>query len=207
MKLAIFGATGSVGVHLVQQALQAGHHVTAFVRDPSKLEIRHANLRTVEGDVLTDTEQIEAAVAGQDGVLITLGAGLKGRIRSAGTRNIIAAMKTCGVDRLICQSTLGAGESVGNLNFKWWFLFRVPLRMAMSDHELQEKWVRESDLNWTIIRPSSFTDEPLGGDYRHGFPSTEKNLKLTVSRADVADFMLKQVQHDQMNQETIALSC
>ena len=207
MKLAIFGATGSVGIHLVNQALEASHEVTVFVRDPARLGVEHPKLRIVQGDVLHDHKKIREAVTGQDAVLVTLGAGLKGRIRSEGTRNVIVAMKKQGVDRLICQSTLGAGESVSNLNLKWWFLFRVPLRMAMADHEQQEHWVRESNLSWTIVRPSAFTDDPLSGDYKFGFPSSQRDLKLTVSRADVAHFMLRQLHDEKFTQQEVSLSC
>ena len=207
MKLAIFGSTGSVGIHLVQQALQAGHHVTAFTRTPSKLDLQDPRLRIVQGDVLQDQHQIEQAIEGQDAVLVTLGAGAKGRIRAAGTRNIILAMQKHGVERLICQSTLGAGESVGNLNLKWRFLFGVPLRMAMADHEQQEQWVRDSHLDWTIVRPSSFTDGPLTQDYKFGFTSTERNLDLTVSRADVAHFMIEQIDQDAFTRQAVSLSC
>lgn len=207
MKIAIFGATGSVGVHLVEQALNSGHEVTAFVRKASKLALKHPNLRCVEGDVLKDDEQIRQAVNGQDAVLVTLGAGIKGRIRAEGTRNIIAAMELGGVERLICQSTLGAGDSVGNLDLKWRFIFGVPLRMAMADHQKQENWVRQSNLTWTIVRPSSFTDEPMSGDYKFGFSISEKNLTLKIPRADVAHFMLDQLEKNQFHSQAVSLSC
>lgn len=207
MKLAIFGATGSVGTHLVQQAIEAGHEVTAFVRSPSKLHIQSGRLRVVRGDVLSDHDRIAEAVSGQDAVMITLGAGAKGRIRSLGTQNIITAMEACGVDRLICQSTLGAGDSVKNLNFKWWLLFRVPLRLAMADHEAQETLVRKSKLDWTIVRPSAFTDGPKTERYQHGFPSNERKLLLSVSRADVAHFMLKELSDSRYRHQEVSISC
>ena len=207
MKLAIFGATGSIGTQLVRQALAAGHHVTAFVRDPARLDVDDPGLRFVTGDVMTDPEQIRQAVDGQDAVLIALGAGARGRIRAEGTRNIIRAMQACGVERLICQSTLGAGESAGNLNFKWRFLFRVPLRLAMADHEAQERHVRESNLQWTIIRPSAFTDGPITGAYQRGFSANERELALSISRADVAQFMLWQLKDDSWKQQAVSISC
>jgi putative NADH-flavin reductase len=89
MKLIIFGATGSIGRQLVQQALQKGHLVTAFVRDPSKLTIQHANLKIAQGDVM-DLVSVEQAIQGQDVVLCSLGFGHQrtGIVRSEGTRNI-----------------------------------------------------------------------------------------------------------------------
>ena len=118
MKVTIFGSTGSIGIQLVKQSLEDGHTVTAFVRDPSKLDIQHNNLRIVQGDVM-DVSSIEKAVQGQDVVLCSLGAGLKGSVRAEGTKNIIRAMEKAGVRRFICQSTLGVGDSWNNLNFFW----------------------------------------------------------------------------------------
>ncbi len=190
MKVAVFGATGTVGSQVVKQALNAGYEVTAFVRDAKKLDVETSSVRVVEGDVLRDQPKIHTAVAGQDCVIVALGAGAKGKVRSEGTRNVIAAMKQNDVRHLICQSTLGAGESASQLNLKWWLLFRGPLRWAMADHERQEEYVRQSGLDWTIVRPAAFTDGPVTGEYKHG-NSIDSKLTLTVSRADVAHFLLR----------------
>ncbi len=193
MKVAIFGATGTIGRQLVAQALENGHIVTAFVRTPAKLEITHNNLKFVQGDVL-DPMAVEKAVQGQDAVMCVLGAGLKGTVRSEGTRNIIQAMEKSGVQRLICQSTLGVGDSWHNLNFYWkYIMFKGLLRQAFADHERQEAYVRQSQLDWTIVRPGAFTDGDLTGHYRHGFSGNDKTTQLKISRADVADYMLKQL--------------
>jgi putative NADH-flavin reductase len=116
MKIVIFGSTGSVGRHLVEQALAQRHVVTAFARDPTKLDIKHANLKVVQGDVM-NFASVEKAVQGQEAVLCSLGAGRKGAIRSEGTRHIVQAMENAGVQRLICQTSLGVRDSWGNLNF------------------------------------------------------------------------------------------
>ena len=105
MRIAIFGATGSVGKLLVRQALDAGYEVRAFVRNPEKLALNHAQLTVIQGDVLHDHAQIQSAVAGSDAVIVALGAGAKGKVRSQGTQNVIAAMRQAGVRDLICQST------------------------------------------------------------------------------------------------------
>ncbi|NEO26693.1 MAG: SDR family oxidoreductase [Kamptonema sp. SIO4C4] len=195
MKLLIFGATGRTGRLLVAQALEQGYRVTAFSRNPAKLNIEHPHLQVVQGDVM-DTSAVEQAVQGQDAVVCVLGAGQKltGNIRSEGTRQIIQAMEKAGIRRLICQSTLGAGESWGSLNFFWkYIMFGFLLRNVLADHERQEQQVKQSRLDWTIVRPGSLVDGIRTTQYRHGFPGTDKTTKLQISRADVADFMLKQL--------------
>lgn len=193
MKLIIIGATGTIGQKLVRQALAEGHQVSGFSRHPGAAAIEHPEYTPIAGDVL-DSAEVSQAVAGHDAVLIVLGSGRKGTVRSAGTRNVIAAMKVHGIRRLICQSTLGAGDSRENLNFFWkHIMFGLLLREAYADHALQERYVRESGLDWTIVRPGAFTDGPRTGKYRHGFAATDRTTRLKISRADVADFTLKQL--------------
>ena len=175
-RIIIFGSTGTIGQHITVQALETGHHVTAFCRDKSKLPLdQHPNLTVVEGYVYNPA-QVADALENHDIVIIALGSG-KSRtstVRSEGTKNIIAGMKQKQVQRLICQTTLGAGDSQGNLNFFWkrimlgWFLKQVFL-----DHELQEEYVQHSGLDWTIVRPAAFTDEKRSGQYKHGFSPSD----------------------------------
>ncbi len=206
MKVAVFGSTGSIGRHLVEQALEQEHMVTAFARDPAKLEIEHANLTAVQGDAL-DAASVEKAVEGQDAVLCALGAGAKGAIRTEGTRNIVRAMEKAGVSRLVCLSTLGVGDSRDSLNFFWkHIMFGLLLRGAYADHVSQEDSVKESGLDWTLVRPGAFTDGDRTGEYRHGFPTADKTIKAKISRADVADFMLKQLTDRTYLKETPGLS-
>lgn len=208
MKLVIFGATGTVGVQVVQQALDQGHAVKAFVRNQTKFDGQHPQLSFAQGDVM-DASAVEQAIRGQDAVICVLGSGkkLKSTIRSAGTQQIIQAMEKVGVRRLICQSTLGTGESWSNLNFYWkYVMFGFILRHVFADHERQEALVRNSNLDWTIVRPSAFTDGPRTGRYRHSFPSTDRNITLQISRADVADFILKQLSDRSSLHQTPSLS-
>jgi putative NADH-flavin reductase len=206
MKVVIFGATGSVGRLMVAQALEEGHTVTAFARDPAKLCITHPNLRVIQGDAM-DPAAVEQAVRGQDAVVCALGAGAKGTIRSEGTRNIVRAMERAGVQRLVCQSSLGVGDSRENLNFFWkYVMFGMLLREAYADHVGQESQVMRSALDWTIVRPGAFTDGPRTGKYRHGFAAGDKAITHKVSRADVADFMLKQLNDRGYLRKTPALS-
>ena len=196
MKVIVFGATGTIGKHVVQQALQQGHQVSAYCRDAQKLEKTktHNRLRIIEGDVL-DAKMVQEAMKGQDIVCIVLGSGKsrKSTVRSIGTKNIIKAMKAQNVQRLICQTTLGIGESNANLNFFWKrIMFGWYLKQIFMDHKLQEKYVMSSGLDWTIVRPGAFSDGQLTQNYRHGFPVDDRTVKLKISRADVADFILRQ---------------
>lgn len=208
-RIIIFGSTGTIGQHLTKQALQTKNQVTAFCRNQSKLEIsQHPNLTVVEGDVF-NTAQVEDALKNQDIVIIALGSG-KSRtsiVRSEGTKNIIAGMKKQNIKRLICQTTLGTGSSNGNLNFFWKrIMFGWLLKPVFLDHELQEEYVKNSGLNWTIVRPAAFTDEERTGNYKHGFSPSDRNLKLKISRADVADFILKQTSSEKYLFKTPGLS-
>lgn len=195
MKLLIFGANGNTGKEVVKQALEQGHNVTAFVRNPEKLDIQHSHLHIFQGDVM-NIATVEKAVQDQEVVLCLIGAGkkLSGNLRSEGTRNIIHAMEKAGVQRLICQSTLGVGDSWGSLNFYWKnIMFGLLLKNVLADHEKQEEIVRQSSLNWTIVRPGSLLDGEKTGEYRHGFPGSDNTSQLKITKADVADFILKQL--------------
>ncbi len=183
---------------MLKQALEQGHNVTAYARNPAKIDdIKYAELQVVRGDVL-DPAVVESAVAGHEAVLSTIGAGAKRTtLREDGTRNIVKAMEKTGVQRLICQSSLGVGDSRANLPFfTKYIIVSVFLRHAFADHERQEAVVKQSSLDWTIVRPPHLTDGPRTGVYRHGFTTTDKRIKGKISRADVADFMLKQLTDD-----------
>ncbi|HHP7230169.1 MAG TPA: NAD(P)-dependent oxidoreductase [Xenococcaceae cyanobacterium] len=208
MKLVIFGSTGGTGRQVVQQALEQGHIVTAFTRNPAKLKIQHPNLNIVQGDVM-NLPSVEKAVRGQDAVVCVLGAGqnMTSTIRSQGTRQIIQAMEKEGIRRLICQSTLGAGDSWGNLNFYWkYIMFGLLLRKPFADHQKQENYVQQSSLDWTIIRPGAFVEGTRTGNYRHGFSGSDQTSQLKISRGDVADFILKQLNDDRYLGKTPSLS-
>ncbi len=194
MKILIFGATGPTGRHLIEQALEQNHEVTAFARTPSKIEITHDNLSIAQGDA-TDPAAVENAVAGHDAVLCAIGApGMDtSRIRERATRVILDAMKQTGVRRFICLSSFGVAESRAQLPFMLRFVI-VPffLRHAFADHARQEALVRDSGLDWTLVRPPHLNDGPRTGAYREF--TNPKGTALKISRADVADFMLRQLE-------------
>ncbi|HEY0670483.1 MAG TPA: NAD(P)-binding oxidoreductase [Sphingobacteriaceae bacterium] len=200
MNMIIFGATGTIGRHLVKQALEKKIKVTAFGRNAKALsDLEDKNLRFYQGDVL-DPQCVKEALIGQDIVLCALGAGKRGGLRAPGTQNIVNNMMEMGIQRFICLTTLGCGESVKNLNFIWKnIMFGWLLKDAYQDHEQQEAFVRRSSLDWTIIRPAAFTDGPLTGVYKHSFSEHEKGISLKISKNDIAHFALSNLIANERN--------
>jgi len=198
-RVLVIGATGGTGRELVQQALAQGHQVTAFVRDPAKLRVAHANLRVAKGDVL-DYATVESAMRGQDAVLSALGHRrffYPNTIQSEGMRNILGAMKTCNVPRLICQTALGIGSSVGRLGLPHtFFIGPLILPFYFWDKLRQEELIMASDRDWIIVRAGLLKNGPACGTYRHGPEAGNYFWPLAISRADVAAFMLKQLTDD-----------
>lgn len=196
MNLLIIGATGGTGRALVEQALAQGHNVTAFARNPEKVRTSHERLSIAPGNVL-DPESVESAVRGKDAVLSALGHKrwfIKTSILSEGTKNIVAAMEKHGVKRFVCETTLGIGDRKGRLGL-YYTLFVEPVIVYFyfRDKERQEELIKTSKLDWIIVRPGRLTNGRKRGTYRHGFDLGNWILTLSISRADVADFMLKQL--------------
>ncbi|WP_373511388.1 NAD(P)-dependent oxidoreductase [Persicitalea sp.] len=211
MKLLVFGASGATGIQVVKQALEQGHFVTAFVRNPAKIEIKNANLDLVQGNVM-DASSVRAAFDGHDAVLNCLGTSPNkvGTIRSDGTANILRAMEQTDTRRIIVQTTLGFGDSVKSLDQTPWFFkyIIVPflLKKTFADHERQEEIIRQSSLNWTIVRPGGLTNGERTEKYRHGFAYDDETIKASISRADVADFMLNQLTSEEYVRKITGLS-
>ena len=198
MKVLIFGASGGTGRELLKQALDKGMEVTAFVRDFTKVEdIQHPNLSVVSGNVL-NIEDVGRAVAGHDAVLYTIGAGPKRTsIREQGTRRVIEAMEAANVKRLVCLSSFGVGDSRSDLSFfTRYVVVGIFLRHAFADHERQEAVVKNSELDWTLVRPPHLKDGEHTGTYQHGLKLAYGDIKGWISRSDLADFMLKQLEDD-----------
>jgi len=209
MKLIIFGSTGGTGRQVVRQALEQGHDVTAFARSPEKLNQKHEKLKVVKGNVL-DFASVEHAIQGQDAVLCTLGLPAimdKSNLRANGTKNIIRAMEKTGVKRFICQSTAGVGDSSDTLPFLMKHLI-VPfmLRRVWADHEIQENYIKESQLDWIVARPAALTDGERVGSYQQGFTADNRTVTSKISRADTADFMLKQLADNNYLHKTPCIS-
>ena len=186
MKLVVFGSTGGIGSKVVEQALAAGHEVTAVARQPSAITIRHERLEVIAGDVL-DATSVRGPIVGQDVVVSALGArDLKPTsIYSEGVANIMQAMQAAQVRRIICVSASGLAPAI------WWqrlasiMLWGV-LKNMYTDLVRMEREVKASNLDWTILRPPQYTNGPRTGQYQSAV-----NQPLThgskISRADIAD--------------------
>ncbi len=198
-RVLIIGATGGTGRQLVSQALERGYAVTALVRDPSGLQVDNPQLTVIQGEVL-DQGSVDAAMRGQEAVLSALGHKrffYPTRILSAGTRNILRAMETHGVPRLVCVTSLGIGDSVGRMGL-YYTLFVIPVILPFYfwDKTRQERLIAKSNLEWVIVRPGALTNGEKRGRYRHGRRVGSFLLTVRISRADVADFMLDQLASD-----------
>ena len=159
MKVLVIGAAGRSGEALVDEALAAGHKVTAFVRGAA--QYKKANVRVVAGDVL-DADAVDVAVAGQDAVIDALGGKTPWKVTTMETsaaHNIVDAMRRNGVRRLLKISVVGAGESVKNAGFfNEHLLMRTFLRGLLVDKAGMEAEIEGSNLDWTLVRPPMLTD-------------------------------------------------
>jgi putative NADH-flavin reductase len=193
MELTVFGATGATGTCLTEQALAAGHQVTAVVRDPARMSVAAAGLRVVTADLL-DPAAISESVAGADTVLAAFGPHGTGptTVLREGTRSVVEAMHKEGTRRLVSVSgSIVTDEGEGPvLRYLVKPLARGTfMRHVNADMIGAEEQIRESGLDWTIVRPPRLTNEPATGAYR---TAIDQNLPrgLTVSRADLAAYLL-----------------
>jgi putative NADH-flavin reductase len=196
MKLVVFGASGQTGRLLVQQALDRGHEVTAYVRKEGSFTDENPNLRVVVGELDNFTQLLEA-ITGADVCLSTLGGGSLSKRSSeltGGIENIVTVMEQTGVGRFIYLSSIGAGESryfMGPLIRL--FIVGILLRIPLADHTANEKHIHSGKLNWTFVRPVGLSNGEKTGKYRHGSEFMKLTGNSQISRADVAAFMLDQV--------------
>ena len=194
-RILVLGATGGTGRQVVEQAVAAGIDVTVIVRDPAKLSSPVQSIRVLTGDLLHNTAVLTAAVAGQDAVISTLGVGQSfkpgGLIRTTAPA-VVAALQQQGVRRLVFTSAFGVGATRQDTPLLPRLFMATLLRRIHADKEAGEEAILNSPLDWTIVYPVGLTDGPKTGKYRAG-----ERLSLSgfprISRADVADFLLRQV--------------
>lgn len=198
-RLLIIGATGGTGRQLTTQALERGCEVTALVRNPDRLRLEHARLKIIVGDVL-DPGAVAAAMRGQQAVLSALGHQQffrPTRILSQGARNLLDAMRAEGVRRIVCETALGIGDAAGRMGLYYTF-FTIPVILPFYfwDKARQERLIAESDREWVIVRPAVLTHRAARGSCRHGLGLGSYLLTRRIARADVARFMLDQLDSD-----------
>ncbi|GAA1912863.1 SDR family oxidoreductase [Arthrobacter gandavensis] len=186
MKLTIIGGSKGTGAKLASLAQAAGHEVTVLSRSGQGPE----GVRVLTGDA-GDPAAAASAVAGANAVVVTVG-GAKGnpKHRAAVTRTVIDAMKKQGVQRLMVQSSLGAGDSGSLMPAPLRIAMKVALAKPLADHNEQEAAVQGSRLDWTIVRPTGLTDKEPTGSWQVLETGDSGTLRGSVPRADLAACML-----------------
>lgn len=195
MHIAVFGGTGRTGIPLIQQALEAGHTIVVLVRTPSKMSIHDERLTLIQGDVLNPAD-VDKVVQGSDAVISVIGH-IKGSpkdMQTVAMKNILAAMNKYGVKRLV--SLTGAGVAVPQdkpklINHVISFLLKLLSGDVLTDAEHHYEVLQSSPLDWIVVRGPMLTEGPHTGKYRVGWAGV--NTGMRISRADIADFMLKQL--------------
>lgn len=197
MKLAIFGGSGRTGKPLLAQALERGHEIRALARDPAKLDSQE-RLLVVRGDAMNPVDVAET-VDGCDAVLSVLGQtkGSPKNLQTVATRHIVAAMKVHGVTRVI--SLTGAGvrdphDQPKLVDRVFGLLLATVARNVIQDADAHAEVLRQSGLEWTLVRGPRLTEGPYTGSYKVGYVGKDSGTQ--ASRADVADFMLRQLADD-----------
>jgi putative NADH-flavin reductase len=196
MKIAIFGATGKTGQHLVQQALDADYEVAALVRNPAKLTLQHDHLKVIQGDVLNDAA-IETVIKNAEAVISVLGpsSNKPEYLISQGTDKILTAMKRHNVQRLIISAGAGVRDpqdKIGVMDKVIGGLLHLVSKNVVEDMKQVVEKVRQSDREWTIVRVPMLTDDEKQNSLRVGYLGQGVGIRL--ARADMAAFMLKQLQ-------------
>jgi putative NADH-flavin reductase len=208
MRILVLGPTGATGRHLVEQALAQGHHVTALARNPAKLHSRCADLTVVQGDV-TDPLAVERAVRSQDAVLCALGSSTPLKHDAAlvaGIGNLVGAMERLHVRRLVYLSFLGVHHGRRQLSrLGKYVVAPLLMRKVAADHEHKEAIIQRSTLDWVIVRPPRLTNGRQTGTYRTGEDIQATLVVPRVSRADLAEFMLRQLNGDTYVRRTPAI--
>lgn len=201
MKLFVLGATGRTGHQFIDQAIEHGHEVTAYVREQKKL-IRTPQLEVIEGDLL-NAAALETALVGHDAVISCLGTDLSDPDFLARVSDkLVPAMRATGVNRIVYLASAGIDHEIPGLTGKAiTFMLRKPLR----DHRAAVDLWRHSSFDYTIVRPMQLTDGPRTSVYRtalDGIPDDGRK----ISRADVAQFILQTVEQGDFMRQSVALA-
>ena len=207
-KVTIFGATGRTGQHLVAQAISRGYDVTAFARSPEKLAEYQEQIEIIQGDV-QDKQAVSEAVAGADAVISVLGPteNTPDYQVQRGTQHILAAMQHHGVHRLVISAGAGVGDPKDEpklFNKGINLLLKLVSRHVYEDMKRTVDTVRASDVDWTVVRVPMLTDDPAKGNVKVAYVG--KGMGPRITRADMAHFMLDQVEDERYLHEAPAIS-
>src|SRR5262249_38510107 len=206
----IIGASRGIGLETVKAALEAGHSVRALARSARRIPIGSPKLEKMAGDAL-ETATVKRALSGVGAVIQSLGVSAvpevipkPTRFFSKATRVLVTAMEETDVKRLICVTGFGAGDSRGRGGFVYTLAFHLLLGRVYDDKDVQEWIVRRSKLDWVIVRPVILTDGPKNA-YRALVDPRDWSCGF-ISRADVADFLVKQIDDDTFLHKTPVLT-
>ena len=208
-QIVILGANGGIGNQVVMQALAAGHQVTAILRTPSNLTIQHPNLHIIQGDVM-QTGSLDEHLKGKDIIVSAIGKNSvkKTTLYSQGAKNLIEAMERTGVKRAFFISASGLDVNPTHsllVRLATKYLLQVILRHMYADQRIMEDLIKKSAINWTIMRPPKLLDTPVTGKYRistDGF----LNNGLTITRADVAHFIVHNLNSEAIFDKTVEIA-
>lgn len=197
----IMGASKGIGLAAVKQSLAAGHRVRAFARSASEMSLDDPNLEKCDGNAL-DPQDVAAALDGIDVVIQALGVAAGPQmvlgpvdLFSDATRILVPTMERAEVSRLICVTGFGAGDSKSRIGCLQRIPFEIVLGRAYDDKSLQERLIRESALDWVIARPGILTNGPVTGRY-NVLSEPRQWRNGVISRSDVAEFLVQQIESD-----------
>lgn len=198
VNIIVIGASKGVGRHVVETALKAGHSVTAFSRNPENIDLQHQNLRLQSGDAL-DKASLHAVMSGHDAVVCALGLptlkaigpplATRSYVLSTGTENILQAMKDANIQRLVCVTAIGASESKHQCTLPARIVLRYGLHWLFKEKDRQENLIKNSAIDWTLIRPTALTNGRAKGALQGG--NLRAGMLSHVSRADVAKTIIE----------------
>jgi putative NADH-flavin reductase len=208
-KIVVLGANGGIGKQTVELALQYGHNVTAILRNPDKLQIRHKNLLLVKGNVM-NPETLEKHFEHTDAIISAIGkTSFKAtNLYSLGNKNILNSMSKVGATRIFFISASGLAVNPTHsaiVRFATKYILQKLLKHMYADLERMEKLVKESHINWTIMRPPRLIDKPITGHYRFAINNLVKN-GLTISRGDLAHYMLNNIFNENIYKTTVEIA-
>jgi putative NADH-flavin reductase len=201
-RIALFGASGQTGQQFLAQALSKGYEVKALVRNPAAFNVTHQNLNVIKGDVL-NTDEVESIIKGAD-IVVSLFGHVKGSpewLQTDGTKNIVSAMKKQGVARIISLS--GGGLPYPEKDEPKFadkmirFIMRIAVPKILNDAIAHHEVLQKSGLKWVIVRGPRLTNDARKNEYRIGWVGVNASTK--ISRADLADFIIAQLNDEQFN--------